>query len=861
MTLMIKKGLSVLMIVALVLSVYSVGSLGSFSHADSPKRTINAAFSSHRLQVKQSVTLPVAIYDGASVASVKLSYKSSNKKVATVSASGKVTAKKKGTATITVSAKNATSKKIKIKVVKTAAKAKKLSLSNLPSKLIEGKAAVLKVKVSPSSASTHSVSFTSSNKGVATVDKAGKVTAVKAGTAVITAKAGGKSAKQTLIVQKLALPQTPAPSPIYSAGVTADGYSVTVPGSKPSYVSNYVLINLPLGKTGYTFTLNGTAVTPSDVLQGGTLVKIPAGVSTRATLSISHGSTAVLSKVISFATAGNAEPSVLYGTIPMSFSAFYYDVTAGKALSQSAEFAVGGTVDTPEKFITAGSRTSSVIGSVTTTPYAEAEAMGLPAVDAVSTATYGDSVHFVPNGNLTLTGGSRLEKTNPNAAITGVKQVEISVNFGLYANASILKQAGRATAQSSNVLHKLSKSKFELLNIALSASSTLDASGNAVAAPQVYKVKPMLIDGNFGSRVIVNAAAATDLPGRGNAGDVEVAAYGGNWGDIVTGFSFGDATDLTPEYAGANYWDNFANNIYGGVITDSAGNSEPLVFLQNLFSHRMHTDFDVALSPSRFARLKSLNAPDTYRVTVFVDGFKDVEFSFDAKKFVNYNIATAVPSYAVSNTIADTDVVIQGVTNPAKFTSDARLYLGTNTANPVTYPAGYSIVSQGKDRAKLTIKPAALTGTWWGTYSVQIPATATEAYKTVSFTVTNGAPIRFSETDGGPAFGSTSTTTNAAITTTAGAARTNPIQIAKTAGEFYILDSAFASAIATSSTIQNLTDVGAAAAIGDAIVRTGGATSPYKINLSSSQFVASKTYALVLNATNCSAKTLYVEVQ
>ena len=49
-------------------------------------------------------------------ASCKITYKTSNKKVATVSASGKVTAKKKGKATITVTTFNKKKATLKIAV-------------------------------------------------------------------------------------------------------------------------------------------------------------------------------------------------------------------------------------------------------------------------------------------------------------------------------------------------------------------------------------------------------------------------------------------------------------------------------------------------------------------------------------------------------------------------------------------------------------------------------------------------------------------------------------------------------------------------------------------------------------------------
>ncbi len=107
----------------------------------------------------------------------KAKFKTSNKKVATVSKKGVVTGKKAGTAYITATYKGRTSKKVKITVAQ-------LSLSKTSLKLTAGKTATLtakynKKKVRPS--------FRTSNAAVASVNKSGKITAKKKGTATITA--------------------------------------------------------------------------------------------------------------------------------------------------------------------------------------------------------------------------------------------------------------------------------------------------------------------------------------------------------------------------------------------------------------------------------------------------------------------------------------------------------------------------------------------------------------------------------------------------------------------------------------------------------------------------------------------------
>ena len=123
----------------------------------------------------------------------KLSYKSSNSKIATVSSSGKIKAKKKGKATITATSLNGKTLKINVVVVKKAKSLKKFTLSGVKNLTVKaGKTAQLKIKLSPAGATNLKVRFKSSNKRVLTVDKAGRLTALKKGKAKITVYVGKK---------------------------------------------------------------------------------------------------------------------------------------------------------------------------------------------------------------------------------------------------------------------------------------------------------------------------------------------------------------------------------------------------------------------------------------------------------------------------------------------------------------------------------------------------------------------------------------------------------------------------------------------------------------------------------------------
>lgn len=151
------------------------------------------------LKVKQSYAVKVSdLAKGDKV----VSWTSSNKKVVTVSASGKLKGKKAGTAKITVKLASGYSVWFKVKVQKANVKTTSLKVINKATGKKAAKKITLKRKaklslsaVTAPVTSKEKVTFASSNKKVATVTSKGVVTAKKKGTAVITVKSGKKSVK------------------------------------------------------------------------------------------------------------------------------------------------------------------------------------------------------------------------------------------------------------------------------------------------------------------------------------------------------------------------------------------------------------------------------------------------------------------------------------------------------------------------------------------------------------------------------------------------------------------------------------------------------------------------------------------
>lgn len=119
-----------------------------------------------------------------SKASKSVAYKSSNTKIATISSKGIVKGKKEGTAKIAVQSKK--NKKLKKTVAITVKRLKPYSLTLNKTKLNMNVNDTYKLKATVKASSP--ITWNSSNKTVATVDKNGIITAKKDGTVTITVK-------------------------------------------------------------------------------------------------------------------------------------------------------------------------------------------------------------------------------------------------------------------------------------------------------------------------------------------------------------------------------------------------------------------------------------------------------------------------------------------------------------------------------------------------------------------------------------------------------------------------------------------------------------------------------------------------
>lgn len=177
-----------------------------------------------------------AVYTGKTVTlkatsndkDAKVTFKSSNTKVATVSSTGVVKGVKAGTATITAAYGNATA------TCTVTVKASSVKFAKKTVVVYKGKTATVKATL----AGVFSVKYTSSNNKVATVNsKTGAVKGLKAGTVTITATSGKLKATYKLTVKNPTFSLTKSSATI-KKGKTTTIKSKAAPAGKVTYTSS-----------------------------------------------------------------------------------------------------------------------------------------------------------------------------------------------------------------------------------------------------------------------------------------------------------------------------------------------------------------------------------------------------------------------------------------------------------------------------------------------------------------------------------------------------------------------------------------------------------------------------------------------
>ena len=168
------------------------------------KPTIKINMTTIPLKVKKTTT-KFKVSGLASGDSVK-SYKSSNKKIFTVNKKGKIKAKKKGTAKLTVTLASGKKATAKVKVQKGTVKTTKVTVNTSKLVLLKGGSYTLRTTLAPLT-TQQKATYSSSNKKIVTVSSKGVLNAKKKGTAKITVKSGSKKKQISVTVNVPSFPK------------------------------------------------------------------------------------------------------------------------------------------------------------------------------------------------------------------------------------------------------------------------------------------------------------------------------------------------------------------------------------------------------------------------------------------------------------------------------------------------------------------------------------------------------------------------------------------------------------------------------------------------------------------------------
>ena len=171
----------------------------------------------------------------ADATDVKVSYASTDEAVATVDKDGRVQVLQPGECDITTTLMQDGEKVTeKTTHVKAFYEVESITLDSNEGKLTVGNSHTIKATVAPEEvAAETTIEWSSSNEKVATVDENGKVTAIAAGEATITANAGEKSATYKLTVQAKKVAQTTT-NKNTNKGNTSSSTGSSAPTSNPA---------------------------------------------------------------------------------------------------------------------------------------------------------------------------------------------------------------------------------------------------------------------------------------------------------------------------------------------------------------------------------------------------------------------------------------------------------------------------------------------------------------------------------------------------------------------------------------------------------------------------------------------------
>ena len=379
---------------------------------------IKLSLTSATVYVKKTLTLKATITP-TSVSNSTVQWVSSNTAVATVS-NGVVTGVAPGSATITAISSSGISARCTITV--TDVPVSSVTLSKTSISILIGSAYQLTATVLPADAKNKTLTWTSSNVTIATVDTTGKVTAKALGTATITAKSNnGKTAACLVTV-----------NPVKITALTLSPASTTISIGKGEVLGKKITLKAnitPTNATIRTFNWTTTNSKVATVDQNGVVTSVGYGTAIiRATAKDGSGvygqSTVTVKKYVTQLTLSRTSAPVIPGkTVTLGITVLPADAFDKQVSWASSNTAVA-TVSS------AGVVTGLRLGTATIT----ATAKDGSGVKAICTVTVGQ-----PAASVTL---------NLPKITIGVGQAVSTVTAGVLPANAIIKQVSWSSSNS-----------------------------------------------------------------------------------------------------------------------------------------------------------------------------------------------------------------------------------------------------------------------------------------------------------------------------------------------------------------------------------------------------------------------------
>jgi hypothetical protein len=243
-------------------------------------------------------------------------------------------------------------------------------------------------------------------------------------------------------------------------------------------------------------------------------------------------------------------------------------------------------------------------------------------------------------------------------------------------------------------------------------------------------------------------------------------------------------------------WNDYFDYVYAGYVEDlQTGHKEPLVWLQQLFSHQGHSNLEAAINRSTagISRMNSLSSEGNFKVVMFAIGFEDIiveSVAVVADGASVPSIEQPSPFYVSPNTTALLDSGGNSIPgNQLHVGNLSSAMLADFAANSGVIQKGgadideaaYELDPEGDGEIAITLTDAFFSGAFQGAYTLKINSNAT-VHPAVSFTV-NRIIARPTLQQGSGAV--------------SGALEASPMNVTTNGGNIVFSNSDFASAIVT----------------------------------------------------------------